>query len=77
MEIEDVSGVVEIEGKEVDEKKGRRPDFRVVQPVTDANGEKKLKSVGGLWRNTSRNGNVFYTLRIGSLSLLVFPNESA
>jgi len=77
MDIEDMSGVVEIGEKDADEKKGRKPDFRVVQPVMDAAGQKKLKSVGGIWRNTSRNGNTFYTLRIGSLSLLVFPNEGA
>ncbi|MEM4389033.1 MAG: hypothetical protein QXG98_00025 [Candidatus Micrarchaeia archaeon] len=71
MEMEDVA-----EATEVDERRGRKPDFRVMQPVIDANGEKRLKRVGGLWKNVSKNGNTFYTLRIGNLSLLVFPNDS-
>jgi hypothetical protein len=32
--------------------------------------------VGGMWKNVSRNGNEFYTLKIGQLKLLVFPNNS-
>ncbi len=53
---------------------GKRPELRVVQPVTDRDGKTIFKSVGGMWKNVSKNGNEFYTLKIGELKLLVFPN---
>ncbi len=52
----------------------RRPDFRVVQTVTDKDGKTIFKGVGGMWKSVSKNGNEFYTLKIGELRLLVFPN---
>ena len=52
-----------------------RPDIRVVQPEVDREGKPIFKSVGGMWRGTSKAGNEFYTLRIGSLKLLAFPNK--
>ena len=69
----------EIQGEMSGEEKKRkeRPVFSVVQPVTDAEGNKKLKSVGGLWKNTSKSGRTFYTLSIGPLRLLAFPNEGS
>ncbi len=54
---------------------GSRPDFRIVQPDRDRNGNLVYINVGGMWKNISKNGNEFYTLRIGSLKLLVFPNN--
>ncbi|MEM3400272.1 MAG: hypothetical protein QXP42_05565 [Candidatus Micrarchaeia archaeon] len=51
-----------------------QPDFRVVQPEVDAEGNTKYTNVGALWKNESKNGNVFYTMRIGKMKLLVFPN---
>ncbi|MEM2949327.1 MAG: hypothetical protein QXT05_02955 [Candidatus Bilamarchaeaceae archaeon] len=54
---------------------GARPDFRVVQPDRDRNGNLIYVNVGGMWKSVSRNGNEFYTLRIGQLKLLVFPNN--
>ena len=56
--------------------KGERPDFRVVQPGTDAAGNQSFANVGGMWRGRSKAGNDFYTLRIGKLKLLVFPNRA-
>ncbi len=53
----------------------RKPDMRVVQPTYDQNGQLVYKSVGGMWKNVSKNGNEFYVLRIGELKLLVFPNK--
>lgn len=53
---------------------GRRPDLRVVQPMTDKEGKPFFKNVGGMWKNISKNGNEFYTLKIGDLKLLVFLN---
>jgi hypothetical protein len=53
---------------------GKRPEFRVVQAITDRDGKTIFKGVGGMWKNVSRNGNEFYTLKIGELKLLVFPN---
>lgn len=52
-----------------------RPDFRVVQPDHDQSGKTVFKSVGGMWKSVSKNGNEFYTLKIGELKLLVFPND--
>jgi hypothetical protein len=54
---------------------GNRPDLRVVQTDRDRNGNVVYKNVGGMWRNVSKNGNEFYTLKIGELKLLVFPND--
>lgn len=58
------------------EQKGDRPDFNVVQPEVDEEGRARFKSVGGLWSSVSKNGNPFYVMKIGSLKLLVFPNEA-
>lgn len=52
-----------------------RPDFRIVQTDRDKNGNVVYANVGGMWKNISKNGNEFYTLRIGQLKLLVFPND--
>jgi hypothetical protein len=52
-----------------------RPDLRVVQTDRDKEGKVVYSNVGGMWKNVSKNGNVFYTLRIGQLKLLVFPND--
>ena len=54
---------------------GNRPDLRVVQADRDKNGNVVYKNVGGMWKNVSKNGNEFYTLKIGELKLLVFPND--
>lgn len=54
---------------------GNRPDLRVVQADRDKNGNVVYKNVGGMWKNVSKNGNDFYTLKIGELKLLVFPND--
>lgn len=53
-----------------------RPDLRVVQPVSGPDGKTTYKNVGGMWKNVSKNGNEFYTLMIGNLKLLVFPNTN-
>ena len=52
-----------------------RPDLRVVQADRDKNGNVIYRNVGGMWKNVSKNGNEFYTLKIGELKLLIFPNE--
>ncbi|MEM4336012.1 MAG: hypothetical protein QXY61_03335 [Candidatus Anstonellales archaeon] len=76
----------EIESKEVDletasepapeEKKvANRPDFRILQPSTDKDGKPILKSVGAMWKATSKSGQEFYVMKIGELRLLVFKNE--
>jgi len=56
--------------------KGERPDFRVVQAGSDIEGKATFANVGGMWRQTSKAGNEFYTMRIGKLKLLVFPNKA-
>jgi hypothetical protein len=56
--------------------KGARPDFRVVQTEYNSKlGKTLFKDVGAMWRNTSKTGNEFYTLKIGKLRLLVFHND--
>jgi hypothetical protein len=59
------------------ETKGRQPDFRVVQPEFDTRENKTVfKDVGALWHNvSSKTGRGFYTLKIGKMRLLVFPNQ--
>jgi len=37
-------------------------------------GKTVYKDVGAMWRNVSKSGNEFYTLKIGKLKLLVFQN---
>ncbi len=54
---------------------GQRPEFRVMQPDRDKDGNSILKNVGGMWKKTSKNGNEFYVMSIGRLSLLVFKND--
>ena len=55
--------------------KGEPPDLCVVQPEVQIDGTTRFKSVGGLWHNVSKSGKEFYTLKIGKLKLLVFPND--
>ncbi len=75
----DKSGAGEMPEKEADseiKEKGARPDFRVVQPDYNTRlGKTLYKDVGAMWRNISRTGNEFYTMKIGKLKLLVFPNN--
>ena len=55
---------------------GAKPDLRVVQVEYDSRlGKSVYKDVGAMWRNVSRSGNEFYTMKIGKLKLLVFPND--
>ncbi|MBU0591141.1 hypothetical protein KKF81_05415 [Candidatus Micrarchaeota archaeon] len=54
---------------------GNRPDFRIVQTDRDKEGKAIYTNVGGMWKNVSKNGNEFYTLKIGQLKLLVFAND--
>lgn len=53
-----------------------RPDLRVVQADRDRDGNIVYMNVGGMWKNVSKAGNEFYTLKIGNLKLLVFPNAN-
>ena len=55
---------------------GEKPDFRVVQTEYDNRlGKTIFKDVGAMWRGTSKTGSDYYTLKIGKLRLLVFPNN--
>jgi uncharacterized protein (DUF736 family) len=55
----------------------KQPEFRVVQPEYDPrDGKTHFRDVGALWKNISqKTGREFYTLKIGKLRLLVFPNQ--
>ena len=55
---------------------GPRPDFRVVQAEYDTRlGKTVYKDIGAMWKNVSKSGNEFYTMKIGKLKLLVFQNN--
>jgi len=72
----DDEGFEEVQAGEKSQAPGsNRPDMRVVQADRDRDGNVVYSNVGGMWRNISKNGNEFYTLRIGQLKLLVFPND--
>jgi uncharacterized protein (DUF736 family) len=72
----DDEGFEEVQSEKSGSSSGsNRPDFRVVQADRDKEGNVVYANVGGMWKNISRNGNEFYTLKIGQLKLLVFPNE--
>ena len=58
------------------DQKKNRPDYRVVQTDRDKDGNTVYTNVGGMWKNVSKNGNEFYTLKIGQLKLLVFENTN-
>lgn len=80
-EINENVNVEKMDFEEVTEEKKlgvgkNRPDLRVVQPEIDREGRTVYKNVGGMWKNVSKNGNEFYTLLIGNLKLLVFPNQN-
>ncbi|MEK6978613.1 MAG: hypothetical protein AABW86_00175 [Candidatus Micrarchaeota archaeon] len=62
-------------GEQPVDQKGNPPDFRIVQPEVDKDGKTMYHSVGGMWKRVSKNGNEFYSLMIGNLKLLVFPND--
>lgn len=68
--------VVEKEEKQAPSQNPNRPDLRVVQVDVDREGKTIYKNVGGMWKNVSKNGNEFYTLLIGQMKLLVFPNQN-
>ncbi|MFA6214793.1 MAG: hypothetical protein WC717_05985 [Candidatus Micrarchaeia archaeon] len=68
----DGAGASEEEGSRAP---GQKPEFRVVQPeYVPALGKTVYKDVGAMWRNVSKSGNEFYTMKIGKLKLLVFAN---
>ena len=72
----DDEGFEEVQTGEKSQSPGsNRPDMRVVQADRDKEGNVVYSNVGGMWRNISKNGNEFYTLKIGQLKLLVFPND--
>lgn len=75
---ENLEGFEEVQSKPSSEGSGgsgaNRPDIRVVQVDTDRDGKTIYKNVGGMWKNISKAGNEFYTIKIGNLKLLAFPN---
>lgn len=74
-EVQDESSSEQSEKKPDLQKQGSRPDFSLVQPDTDRDGKTKYINIGGMWKNVSKNGKEFYTVRIGNLKLLAFPNN--
>lgn len=71
----DDEGFEEIQSDKGQAGGANRPDMRVVQADRDKDGNVVYSNVGGMWKNVSKNGNEFYTLKIGQLKLLVFPNN--
>ncbi len=74
-EFEELEAEVSNDSQKSQQSQPRKPDMRVVQPVVGQDGKQIYRSVGGMWKSVSKNGNVFYVLRIGELRLLVFPNK--
>lgn len=56
-----------------DEKKGRQPDFRIVQTDQDKDGKTQFKNVGAIWMN--EGGKSAGVVKIGDLRLVLFKNE--
>ncbi len=77
---ENLEGFEELQSKSTTTQSGttsaNRPDIRIVQVESDRDGKSIYKNVGGMWKNISKNGNEFYTLKIGNLKLLAFPNTN-
>ncbi len=71
----DDEGFEEVQADKGQAAGSNRPDMRVVQADRDKDGNVVYSNVGGMWKNVSKNGNEFYTLKIGQLKLLVFPNN--
>jgi len=74
----DDSGFEEVQSEEKKTetaKGGNRPDISLVQTEVDREGKTKYTNIGGIWKNISKNGKEFYTIRIGNLRLLGFPNK--
>jgi uncharacterized protein (DUF736 family) len=71
----DDEGFEEVQSDKPSQSGSNRPDMRVVQADRDKDGNVVYSNVGGMWKNVSKNGNEFYTLKIGQLKLLVFPNN--
>lgn len=71
----DDEGFEEVQSDKGQAPGSNRPDMRVVQADRDKDGNVVYSNVGGMWKNISKNGNEFYTLKIGQLKLLVFPNN--
>ena len=69
------SGSTKQESGQSNTQSGNKPDFRVVQTDRDKDGNPIYLNVGAMWKNVSKNGNEFYTLKIGQLKLLVFANN--
>ena len=69
------SDIVEVETSDKDSRTKQKPDFRIVQTDKDKDGNTRYNNVGAMWKNISKAGNEFYTLKIGNLRLLVFRND--
>jgi len=75
IQVSEVRMEAQQQGAPIQDRQGDRPDFRVVQPEVDKDGKVVYKDVGAIWKNMSKAGNEFYTMKIGKLRLLVFPNR--
>lgn len=78
---ENLEGFEEMESKESQSSSEgsqgpNRPDIRIVQTDTGKDGKTIYKNIGGMWKNISKSGNEFYTIKIGNLKLLAFPNTN-
>lgn len=60
----------------ISEQPSRQPEFRILQQeYNQKEGKSVLKEVGVAWRNRSKDGKEFYTIKIGNLRLLMFKNQ--
>lgn len=51
----------------------QKPEMHVYQPDVDPQGKKRFVEVGAIWKNTSKAGRTFYSIKIGNLRLIAFP----
>ncbi|MGB9577039.1 MAG: hypothetical protein ACP5IG_01875 [Candidatus Micrarchaeia archaeon] len=64
---------IEKEQKALEEAPKQKPEMHIYQPDVDQQGKKKFVEVGAIWRNTSKAGRTFYSIKIGNLRLIAFP----
>ncbi|MFN3909616.1 MAG: hypothetical protein ACK4J0_00065 [Candidatus Anstonellaceae archaeon] len=66
----------ENEGESLEQQPSKQPEFRILQQeYNQKEGRSVLKEVGVAWKNISKDGKEFYTIKIGNLRLLMFKNQ--
>lgn len=56
-----------------EDKKGDYPQYDIVQ-ATERDGKPSYTKVGAIWKNKSKEGKEYLSIKIGNLKLVGFPN---